>query len=191
MSTRTLQELWLRFPQLLSDCWTCAKIQMADCLVGCVGRPRQNLCNKDILAAGWFAPVIWVRSVRCLFGIMLGLTHELRPNRAREITFTQLTPWAPLYFGGGGGAAGVCKEKWHPSVLVLSEGWSEVHWFLEELSKTVDTLGSDLSIAHLLGKGIFIAMLPSEGGTEQKTSCMALVEKKKDFYPLVVIDPAR
>ena len=95
--------LWLRFPQLLSDCWTCTKIQMADCLVVCVGRPSRNLCNKDILAAGWFAPVIWVRSVRCLFWIMLGLTHELRPNRAREITFTQLTPWAPLYLGMGGG----------------------------------------------------------------------------------------
>jgi len=48
---------------------------------------------------------------------------------------------------------------------------------LEEPSKIVDTLGTDLSITHLLGKSIFIAMLPSEGGAEQKTNCMTLVEK--------------
>ena len=42
---------------------------------------------------------------------MLGLTHELRPNRAREITFTQLTPWAPLYFGGGGERQGYAKKN--------------------------------------------------------------------------------
>jgi len=51
---------------------------------------------------------------------------------------------------------------------------------LEELSKIVYTLGTDLSITHLLGKGIFISMLPSEGGAEQKV-------KKITFTLLLIL----